>query len=114
MATKLEALAIAVALLALAFSVGNPSSPEKTFVVSQKKNTSANACRRRIVTLNSQIVRVAEHALSSRYSCSSLATEFSFSSVLRRCSFNQNHSVEDFLTIFGRIINKRFRVKHHA
>ena len=64
MATKLEALAIAVALLALAFSVGNPSPPEKMFVVTQKKNTLANACRRRIVTLNSQIVRVAEHALS--------------------------------------------------
>ena len=39
MATKLEALAIAVALLALAFSVGNPSPPEKMFVVTQKKKT---------------------------------------------------------------------------
>ena len=34
MATKLEAAAIAVALLAVAFSIGNPSPPEKTFVVS--------------------------------------------------------------------------------
>ena len=65
MASKLEALATDVALLAVAFSVGNPSPKEKTFVVwREKKITSANACRRRIIALNNQIARVAEHALS--------------------------------------------------
>ena len=39
MASKLEALATDIALLAVAFSVGNPSPKEKTFVVwREKKN----------------------------------------------------------------------------
>ena len=64
MASKLEALATDIALLAVAFSVGNPSPKEKTFVVwREKKITSANARRRRIIALNNQIARVAEHAL---------------------------------------------------
>ena len=64
MATKSEAPAIAVAPLAVAFLF--PS-----FFVSQKKKfTSAYACRKRIVALNSQISRVAEHALSFCYCAS--------------------------------------------
>ena len=60
---KFVAPVIALALLVIASSVGNPRG-EKKFVVSTEKPASAYVCRRRIVALYAQMAREAERAHS--------------------------------------------------
>ena len=70
MAKKIVSPVITLALHVIASSVGTPL--EKKFVVSAEKPSSAYVCRKRIVTLHTQMARVAEHAKSFFCDVSSL------------------------------------------